>query len=75
MEPRRLHQLGESMAHLCFFAVLRVFWRAANVGVPDFHHVRPGDAASRAASAAGPHPATTVPFLHPELPEWQRALR
>lgn len=56
------------------FAVLRVFWRAADVGVPDFHHVRPGDAAARAASAAGPHPATAVPVLRPELPEWQRAL-
>lgn len=48
--------------------VLRVFWRVADVGVPDFHHVRPGDAASWPAPAPGPHPASTVPVLHPELP-------
>lgn len=48
--------------------VLRVFWRVADVGVPDVHHVRPGDAASWPAPAPGPYPASTVPVLHPELP-------
>lgn len=58
-----------------FFFALRVFWRVADVGVSDVHHVRPGDAASRPAPASGPHPASTVPVLHPELPERQRAHR
>lgn len=53
--------------------VPRVFWRAADAGMSDIHHVRPGDAASWPAPAPRAHPATTVPVLHPELPQWQRA--
>lgn len=53
--------------------VPRVFWRAADVGMPDIHHVRPGDAASWPAPAPESHPASAVPVLHPELPQWQGA--
>lgn len=47
---------------------LRVFRRVADVGVPDIHHVRPGDAASWPAPSVEPYPAATVPVFHPELP-------
>lgn len=53
----------------------RVLWGAADVGVSDFHHVRPGDVASWSAPASQPHPATTGPVLQPELPQRQRAHR
>lgn len=61
--------------HWVFYSIMifRVFWRAADASVPDLHHVRPGHAASWTTPATGAHPASAVPVLHPELPQWQRA--